>query len=133
MSEKNSFRESLRVESETMAKLNNVSKNYSSKKSLTSQTESSGGRERGDEGPGRLGREHGYKSGNNPRATAVKNASLKANTVNSNGRTVAVKDSISSAHSSEISSSIAGRSNSAGQSGAALSSGKGSSGHGQGK
>lgn len=32
MSDKNSFRDSLRVDSETMAKLDNVSKNYSSKK-----------------------------------------------------------------------------------------------------
>lgn len=50
MSDKNSFRDSLRVDSETMAKLDGVSKNYSTKKSSNSKIENSGGRERGDEG-----------------------------------------------------------------------------------
>ena len=100
MSDKNSFRDSLRVDSETMAKLDSVSKKYSSKKSSNPKTENSGGRERGDEGPGRQGREPGYKSGNNPRASAVKNASSKANNGSSNGRAAAVKGFVSSAKSS---------------------------------
>lgn len=114
MGKENSFRDSLRVNSETMAKLDSVSKNYSSKKSLNSKTENSGGRERGDEGPGRQGREEGYKSRNNPRANAVKNASSKANNGSSSGRTTAVKGPVSSANSNEIASSTAGQSNEAG-------------------
>ena len=128
MSDKNSFRDSLRVDSETMAKLDNVSKNYSSKKSFTSKTENSGGRERGDEGPGRQGRELGYKSGNNPRANAVKSASSKANNGNNGSRTAAVKGSVSSANSNGIGSTAAGHSN-----GCSPSVGNGSSEHGQGK
>ena len=85
MSDKNNFRDSLRVDAETMAKLDSMSKNYSGKKSLNSKTEKSGGRERGDEGPGRQGREPGYKFVNNPRASAVKNVSSKANNGSSSG------------------------------------------------
>lgn len=132
MSDKNSFRDSLRVDSETMAKLDNVSKNYSSKKSSTSKTENSGGRERGDEGPGRQGREPGYKSGNNPRANAVKSASSKANNGNNGSRTAAVKGSVSSANSNGIGSTPAGHSNGSGQTGSSSAS-NGFSGHGQGK
>lgn len=132
MSDNNSFRDSLRVDSETMAKLDSVSKNYSSKKSLNSKTENSGGRERGDEGPGRQGREPGYKSGNNPRANAVKSASSKANNENNGSRTAAVKGSVSSANSNGIASTASGQSNGSGQTGSS-SAGNGSSGHGHGK
>lgn len=130
MSDKNSFRDSLRVDSETMAKLDSVSKNYSSKKSSNPKTENFGGRERGDEGPGRQGREPGYKSGNNPRASAVKNVSSKANNGSSSGR-AAVKGSVSSSNSNGIGSSIAGQSNVAGQSGSVTSVGNASSGYAQ--
>lgn len=133
MSYNNSFRDSLWVDFEIMAKLDSVSKNYSSKKSSNSKIENSGGRERGDEGPGRQDREPGYKSGTNPRANAVKSASPKANNGNSSSRTAAVKGSVSSANSNENASSIGGQANGAGQSGSSLSAGNASSGHGQGK
>ena len=132
MSDKNSFRDSLRVDSETMAKLDSVSKNYSTKKSSNSNAEISGGRERGDEGPGRQGREPGYKSGNNARANAVKNASSKASNGSSSSRTAAVKGSVSSANSNGIGSTTAGQSNGSGQAGSSSAS-NGPSGHGQGK
>ena len=131
MSDKNSFRDSLRVDSETMAKLDSVSKNYSSKKSSNSKVENADGRERGDEGPGRQGREPGYKYGNNPRANAVKSASAKGNSGNGNGRAAAVKGSLSSSNGN--SSGTSGQSSGNGQSSAASSAGNGSSGHGQGK
>ena len=129
MSDKNSFRDSLRVDSETMAKLDSVSKNYSTKKSSNSKAENSGG---GDEGPGRQGREPGYKSGNNPRANAVKNASSKASYGSGSSRTAAVKGYVSSANSNGTGSTNAGQSNGSGQTGSS-SAGNGSSGHGQGK
>lgn len=91
MSDKNSFRDSLRVDSETTAKLDSVSKSYNSKKSSNSKTEKAGGRERGDEGPGRQGREPGHKSGNNPRVNAVKNASSNTNSGKGSDRAAAVK------------------------------------------
>lgn len=128
MSDKNSFRDSLRVDSETMAKLDSVSKNYSSKKSSNAKTENSGGKERGDEGPGRQGRESGYKHGNDTRADVVRNASTKSNAGKSNGRAAAVNSSISSAKGNGNSTPNAGQANSAGQAIAASSS---SSGHGQ--
>ena len=132
MSDKNSFRDSLRVDSETMAKLDSVSKNYSSKKSSNSKTENAGGIERGDEGPGRQGREPGYKSGNNPRASAVKNASSKGNNGSSNGRAAAVKGSVSSANGNGTGSTTSGQSTGLGQT-ASSSASNGSSGHGPGK
>lgn len=89
--------------------------------------------ERGDEGPGRQGREPGDKSGNDPRASAVKDASLKANNGSSSGRYAAVKGSVSSTNSNGIGVSIAGQSNGTGQSSSASSVGNASSGHGQGK
>lgn len=132
MSDKNSFRDSLRVDSETMAKLDSVSKNYKSKKSSNSKTENAGGRERGDEGPGRQGREPGYKSGNDPRASAVKNVSSKGNNGSSKGRAVAVKGSVSSSNSNVSDSTNSSQSNGLGQTGSS-SAGNGSSGHGQGR
>lgn len=130
MSDKNSFRDSLRVDSETMAKLDSVSKNYSGRKSSNSKTENAGGRERGDEEPGRQGREPGYKSGNNPRANAVKSVSAKGNSGNVNGRAATVKGSMSASNGN--SSGTASQSSGSGQSGATSSAGNGSSGHGQG-
>lgn len=133
MGKDNSFRDSLRVDSESIAKLDSVSKNYCSKKSSNSKTENSDGRERGDEGLGRQGREPGNKSGNNPRVHAVMNASLKANNESGSSRTAAVKGAVSSSNSNGIASLTAGQSNGEGQSGSSPSAGNASSGHGQGK
>lgn len=116
-----------------MAKLDCVSKYYSSKKSLNSKSENSVGRGRGDEGPGRQGREPGYKSGNNPRANTVKSASSRANNGNSSSRAAAVKGSVSSTNSNGNASSTGGHANEAGQSGSSPSAGNASSGHGRGK
>lgn len=65
-SKNNDFLDSLKVDIETQAKLATVSKNYSNKQSEVSSKRSvdEGGKERGDEGPGSLGRESGIKSGN---------------------------------------------------------------------
>ena len=81
MSDNNCFRDSLRVNAKTVAKLDSVSENYSNKKNSNSKSQNSGGRERGDEGLGCQGREPGYKSGNNPRVSAVKSASSNANNI----------------------------------------------------
>ena len=64
-SKSNSFLESLKVDAETQAKLAEVSKNYNGKKENSSSKRAldEGGRERGDDGPGSLGREAGLKSG----------------------------------------------------------------------
>ena len=125
---------SLRVDSETTAKLDSVSKNYNSKKSSNSKTEKAGGRERGDEGPGRQGREPGYKSGNNPIVNAVKNASSNTNSGKGSDRAAAVKGFVSSTSSNGIASSTAGQAKGSGQSsGGGSSRGGNTSGSGQGK
>lgn len=64
-SKSNSFLESLKVDAKTQAKLAEVSKNYNGKKDNNSSKRGpdEGGRERGDDGPGGLGREAGLKSG----------------------------------------------------------------------
>lgn len=135
MSDKNSFWDSLRVDYDTMARLDNVSKNYSSKKNASSKSESPAGRERGDEGPGRQGRESGYKHGKNTRADAVRSASTRSNAGKSNGRVAAVNSSISSAKGNGNSTPNAGQANGSGQAGAtsSSSSGHGQSGSGQGR
>lgn len=133
MGKENSFSDSLRVDSETMAKLDSVSKNYSSKKSSNSKAEISGGRERGDEGPGRQGREPGNKLGNNPRVHAVKNASSKANNGSGSSRMAAVKDTVSPANSNGMASSTTGQLNGEAKSGSTPSVGNAFSGQGQGK
>lgn len=66
-SKNNSFLDSLKVDAETQAKLAEVSKNYNRSKKNPSSKKSAdeGGREKGDEGPGSLGREPGFKKGGN--------------------------------------------------------------------
>lgn len=75
-SKNNNFLESLKVDTETQARLAEVSKNYNnSKKNLSSKKSADeGGRERGDDGPGSLGRESGFKKGNNEQLSNCFNA-----------------------------------------------------------
>lgn len=65
MAPNNSFLESLKVDAETKTKIAEVSKNYhnSPKSNVSKKSADNGGRERGDEGPGTLGRESGFKKG----------------------------------------------------------------------
>ena len=77
MSEKNDFLESLKVDKETLAKLDKVSKDYNKNKDTKSAKKNDdGGRERGDEGPGKQGREPGLKSAG--KVSAMR-ADMKAN------------------------------------------------------
>ena len=77
MSEKNDFLESLKVDKETLAKLDKVSKDYNNNKDTKSAKKNDdGGRERGDEGPGKQGREPGLKSAG--KVSAMR-ADMKAN------------------------------------------------------
>ena len=76
MSEKNDFLESLKVDQKTQEKLNEVLKNYNNSEKKTAKKADDGGRERGDEGPGKLGRDSGLKSGSK---VAVMRADMKAN------------------------------------------------------
>lgn len=62
MGDKQSFLDRIRVDDITKEKLNEVSKDYSQMQSTAKKTDD-GGRERGDDGPGKQGRESGLKSG----------------------------------------------------------------------
>jgi len=65
MEKSNSFIQSLKVDQATLERCNEVSKNAAKNANVQSPKSQSvdGGRERGDSGPGSLGRESGYKSG----------------------------------------------------------------------
>lgn len=60
-SEKNSFLERIRCDQATIDKVNAVSRNSNQPVHRTAEVTNDGGRERGDEGPGSLGRESGLK------------------------------------------------------------------------
>lgn len=62
--EKNEFLERIRVDKETQARLNEVAKNQNHVHNRSNKGTDDGGRERGDEGPGTLGREAGNKGAN---------------------------------------------------------------------
>lgn len=67
MERSNSFLESLKVDKATVERCNAVSKNNAAKSTAQTVKKSgidNGGRERGDSGPGSLGREAGNKAGN---------------------------------------------------------------------
>ena len=65
MEKSNSFIEGLKVDQATINRCNEVSRNATQKTNVQNTRSQSidGGRERGDSGPGSLGRESGYKSG----------------------------------------------------------------------
>lgn len=75
MAEKHSFLDRIRCDEATIAKINQASREAARKQPKSNHTDN-GGRERGDEGPGSLGREPGNKVG------AIR-ASLKAPAVQS--------------------------------------------------
>ena len=75
MSGRNDFLESLKVDQETQDKLQKVIENYNSNEKKTTEKRDEGGRERGDDGPGKPGREADLKSGN--RVSAMR-ADMKA-------------------------------------------------------
>ena len=94
---RNDFIESLKVDSETMAKLAEVSKNNNTQKSSKTNN---GGRERGDDGPGRQGRESGFKSGKNVstmRADMKTNSNISAKQSKQNGHTMNTSSKTTSA------------------------------------
>lgn len=65
MEKSNSFLESIKVDQATIDRCNDVSKNAAKNANVqnTKSTSVDAGRERGDSGPGNLGRESGYKTG----------------------------------------------------------------------
>lgn len=79
-SEKNSFLERIRCDQATIDKVNAVSRNSNQPVHRTAEVTNDGGRERGDEGPGSLGRESGLKgeSANEAGTTAASGTALPA-------------------------------------------------------
>lgn len=123
MEKSNSFVESLKVDQATIDRCNEVSKNAAQKANTpTSRSQSvDGGRERGDSGPGSLGRESGYKSGE---SNSGHEGNSSAHSSSSNG---------TSGHSSSGEGSSCGHGNGGEGSGGQGSGGQGSGGgHGSG-
>ena len=84
ISKNNKFVESLKVDKETLAKLDAVSHSHvNDNKTTNAKNKDEGGRERGDEGPGKNGRESGLKAGS--KVLAMR-ADMKINTHNNSGQ-----------------------------------------------
>lgn len=113
--EMSTFMERIRVDQATIDRINQVSKNHS-EQSTNRQTVKSneGGRERGDDGPGKTGRESGYKGGYS----------------DASGNTGSKTAASGQSSAGQSSASTGGHSSGTGQSGGGHGSGTGSGGGG---
>ncbi len=95
MEKSNSFIESIKADQATIERCNEVSKNAAQKANMqsTRTQNTDGGRERGDSGPGNLGRESGYKSGENVSAHEGNNNGHSSNNSDSSGHSSSAEGS----------------------------------------
>lgn len=85
-SDRNAWLESLKVTPDVQANLDAVSRNYSNKATTSPKNSSKdSGRERGDNGPGKQGRESGLKYGNKAQINNCKKAIQAYQAKNTNG------------------------------------------------
>lgn len=132
MGEKSTFLERIRCDQATIDRVNQVGKN-AAQKQTSSKRADDGGRERGDDGPGKMGRESGLKVG---AIRADMNATAKAQpqgSLSQNGKAVSSSEKSTAATPNATASSgkgAAGHSGGSGVSGSIGGHGSGSGGNG---
>lgn len=129
MGKREDFLERLKVDPETQAKIDQASKNHHNNNNSSKNTKNhESGRERGDDGPGREGRESGLKSGNKSNNNVSNmRADMKANSNINTAKSQLSKNGQAANHSGKTTSPTVTGNNSSGKTASTGNTGHGGS------